>query len=271
MSNTQIFDENDNDDTIEHESKMSTRMSTRLKISEETRMKLVIGSFATLVTYEILAKKRGYITISHVLTHVSEKFIEGFLEVGKALYVISNQISEIINIEDVCTAIYNIFKPIFLLAYSPYNIITGLIKSGSSAGSKNTIIVIATGLVALITTLALTEIHVSEKYKPSKLINQFRRLLSYVYERVGRYFSDLSSFYRVLRLENFIEGVSNVCVPMINVVVTPCSSTIKGYHREIRKYKYGTQVIGFGSLTLIALICYGRFRTNGLFGYFANK
>lgn len=264
--------ENTENKNIEHKSILPSIN----KISEKTRTRLVICSFVLAVIYEVFAKKRNLMAISVILTFISNTFIGSFVGFGKTFYFVSDQISQIISFEDISVAVYNIFKSVFLLIFSPYNIISGLIEFDSSVELKKSIIVIATGIITLIGVLTLTEIFASKNYKPSILITHFRHLLAYVYESIGQWFLDLSSFYRVMGLGTFVDACLNVCKSIIKTITTPIVSLFKGYFAQLREFEYGKYVISsksltlisFGSLTLIGIACYGSLHTDGLFGYF---
>lgn len=235
----------------------------RFSFSDETRTKLVIGIFSLTIACEVIAKKMNYPSPTHYLSTGSTHLIDTFLLIGKYIYIAFNHITTYINVKDIAVAIYDIMLTICKIVFSPYALFVGLYRAAIvNINESPWVIASGVGCVSLI--LTVLQINTSSSFKPSNILRTLGTVAMKFYEYFGRFISDISSFYRVLKLNRFMEALHDVLHPIVTIVVTPAASTIHGYVTEINKYKYGkygygSGLIGLGSLTLLALALYVKF------------
>jgi hypothetical protein len=250
-------------DQVNPRSAQSLETKKWYEISDVVRAKIVVGTFVTALIYEITSKKLKWPQISSLFQIITDAAGNTFVELGNKLFVLCDHITQIINVKDICEAIYKLIYPIFGFVFSPYKICKGLYTSALSSGSLvpsevlRSSYIIGTGLTTIAVTMTIMEIHANRPYKPSHVINKLLGYTKRFYGYFGRFLSDLSSFYRILGLEHFILALGNVLTSVKEIVVTPVTSTLLGYVENIQKYKYGLHVIGLGTMTLMGMGMYG--------------
>jgi hypothetical protein len=104
--------------------------------------------------------------------------------------------------------------------------------------------------------LSISEIHSPDRFKPSKWIDGMSRFITTTYRYFGRFISDLSSFYRILGLEELVSAFIRLMDPIQRICIAPIKSTFCGYFTEVDKYR-SKYVILAGTLSIGILVWYG--------------
>jgi len=226
-------------------------------ITPATRTKIVIFGFLALLALQLTAKKMNFYPPSHYAGLVSNAAVDTFVATGDKMYYGFDIISGYLNIKDVAFGTQDLLTPVFRFAFSPYYMCKGIIEAAVEVGLKESIFIIMTGLVVLFVALTIMEINTEGSYKPSSWIGRLGSWVTSFYKYFGRFISDLSSFYRVLKLEKFVDALFVLLRPIYRICAAPILSTLMGYLEEVLKYKYGYFIIGFGTVTLALLGGYG--------------
>ncbi len=226
-------------------------------ITDKVRAKIVIFSFFALLIVELFTKKMNLLTPSYHIKISTDFVATFFVNLGQYMYYTFDVISSYCSIKDLAKSSYDLLIPLLVLPFSPYETIHGMYIAATIQGINDSFYTIITGMVAIAVLLTIIEINSKEQFKPSSFMVKIKKIIKTSYRYFGCFISDLSSIYRVLKLEQFFEALVTILHPFFQIIIAPIKSTCIGYYKEIEKYRYGHLVIGFGSLTLIFLVSYG--------------
>ena len=222
-----------------------------------TRQKVVVGSFVASIVAEIVLNKREFLwTPSHVLRTVSTSCLDVFSATGSQLVNGSKVIAEYISIKDVAVAIYNLLTPIGYLLVSPYNMFVG-ISNTVQVDKVTAMIGLGTTSVLGVIALLIAERRSGNSFKPSNVLSNVYKRAWQFYDFVGRIAADVSSIYRVLRLDRVVDDATKIADPVVRLLIAPVKS-VTGYFKEIDIRSYATaKVILAGTITIASLFAYG--------------
>lgn len=226
------------------------------KTFDRIRTRLVIFGFLVFLLLELITKKTNINSPSYYAGRFTNFTLDCFISFGNRVYYVFDVISSYCNVKDVAQGIYDLLWPIFFLAMSPYYTFKGFLTAAIDATIQQSWYTIVTGLIIIALILTIAEINTPGVFKPSSWIGQLSTIVIRSYRYFGRFISDLSSFYRILKFEKFIEALIIVCHPIYQIMIAPIVSTLKGYFDEVQKYRYGIIII-FGTGTLVLLAVYG--------------
>lgn len=225
-------------------------------LSDDVRTRLVIFGFIGLVVLQLTTKKMDANPPSYYVEQFVTMTTNYFISFGNMMYNIFDIISGYLNIKDFALACHDLLWPLIWLSVSPYYVLKGLCAAASQEIQESGFIIM-TGLIFMMMILTILEINTNGMFKPSFWIDKFKTFITTLYRYFGRFISDLSSVYRVLKLEQFVEALFTLLSPIHQIVAAPIASTFKGYFDEVNKYRYGGVFIIFGTITLISLTLYG--------------
>jgi hypothetical protein len=198
----------------------------------------------------------GISTPSSYAEYITASTIAGFVWFGYNMYYGFDIVSSYCNVKDIAFAVHDLLSPVIQIAIAPHYVTKGLFESAVATGVQESGYIIATGIIVISILLTIMEINTSGEFKPSVWFTKLGRTVTTVYEYFGRFTSDLSSFYRILKLEKFIDAFFKLAYPVRRIIIAPVISTLKGYYTEVSKYRYGVFAVGFGTATLVILGSY---------------
>jgi hypothetical protein len=226
-------------------------------LSDKNRTRIVIFGFLATLVVELITQKLNINSPSYYGEYFATVITNLFVSFGNSLYCAFNIISSYCNIKDVAQGLYKLLWLIFIIPMSPYYTFLGIKNAIVSTGIQESVYTMATGLIVLSIVLTLMEINFKGLLKPSSWLEKTRMFVTACYKYFGRFISDLSSYYRILNLEKFIEAFVTLLYPIHQIIIAPIWSTIEGYIAEVKKYRYGVVIISFGTGTLALLASYG--------------
>ena len=235
---------------------LEKRFEKGFVLSDSARAKVVIMGFVLLLVLELVTKKMGKNPPSYFIGEFTNLVTSFFVEMGDKLFIAFDIIASYCNVKDLAQGFGDLLWLFFKLALAPYRMFEGMAMAISSQGIKDSWHTIVTGFVALAIALTVIEINTSGGFKPSSWIGKASKIVTTTYKYFGRFISDLSSVYRVLKLEKFFDALFTLLWPIYKIVVAPIKSTLNGYFAEVSKHRYGI-IIVFGTISLALLAGYG--------------
>lgn len=107
--------------------------------------------------------------------------------------------------------------------------------------------------------------HTAKKFnfniKPSILIKYAADNSILIWQKIGIFFANISSFYTFIKFGELYETLLDLLIPIIHLLISPLNF-INGYLAVAIKYKYPA-LIGLGSLTLLGILNYLYWKYNG--------
>ena len=93
------------------------------------------------------------------------------------------------------------------------------------------------------------------RIKPSYLLNQLVPRARTLFETIGRMFAHLSRFYHFLGVDQLLETLCDLVMPILQLMLSP-SYFVKGYVYVLESLKKHPFITILGSLTLLGAIAF---------------